>query len=202
MKTLDEIMVACESDKASVFTRTFAKPHDYCRHLEIFFEPLRDKGIKFAEIGCGGGESMRAWLQFFEKAHIWGIDIVHSTNPWNTPGTKVHDRYTFVAGDQSDPNFWAQFFPEHGDYWDVVVEDGGHAANQVITTFNSVWPHIKSGGLFVCEDLACSYSPIFLPAGWQSPMEMLKLRLDVMHAGIRDIDSIYFARELAILKKV
>jgi hypothetical protein len=58
MKSLDAIGIAQQTDKASVFTRTYAKPHGYLEHLEPFFSPLRHLPIKFLEIGFGVGESI------------------------------------------------------------------------------------------------------------------------------------------------
>lgn len=204
LKTLDQIGIEQQTDKASQFSRTYAKPHDYLRHLEKFFAPWRGKPIKFLEIGVGGGESIRTWLEYLPHAVVFGIDNFQGSNPWNTVSKDAtpHDRYKFVAGDQSDPNFWAQFVADYPIEWDVFLDDGGHASNQVITTFNCMWPHVKSGGLFIIEDLATAYSPIFLPAGWESHMNMLKSKLDSMHAGQSDIESAHFFKELCILRKV
>ena len=65
MKTLDELAIACATDRASVFTRTWGKPHDYARHYDKLFTPLRDKPIKLLEIGVGGGEGIRMWSGLF-----------------------------------------------------------------------------------------------------------------------------------------
>src|SRR5579863_4575669 len=75
--TLDQLMIKHQSDKASQFTRTWAKPHDYCRHLELFLEPIREMPVKILEIGCGGGESIRAWLEFFThpETQVVSVDI-------------------------------------------------------------------------------------------------------------------------------
>ena len=199
--SLDTIGQRHQTDKASVFTRTYAKPHDYLRHMEKFFSPMRLEPIRFLEIGVGGGESIRTWLEYFLNATIYGIDIVHSTNSWNTPGLLTDERYFFTAGDQSDSHFWDAFIGETGCEWDIVVEDGGHHANQVITTINAMWPHVKSGGLFICEDLACSYSSIFQTPGWPTPIERLRGLIDAMNQGQGDVDSITFSRELAIIRK-
>jgi hypothetical protein len=189
-ESLDSIAIREQTDKASVFTRTFAKPHDYCRHLELFFEPIRDKEIKLLEIGCGGGESIRTWLEYFPAAHVFSVDNVHSTNPWNTVTPTAHPRYQFVIGDQSDLTFWQCFVADYGSDWDVLIDDGGHYSNQVITTLNCMWSSIRSGGLYILEDLGCSYAPIFQTQHWPTPIERLHAMIDALHTGNGDVDSI------------
>jgi hypothetical protein len=197
MNTLDSIGIKNATDKASVFTRTYAKPHDYLRHLEQFFEPMRDKPIKLVECGVGGGESIKTWLEYFPHAHIFGVDIVSGTNPFNSPiiphphPDPVNDRYTFVQGDQSNPSFWATFIAQYGGDWDVVIDDGSHVASDMKTTFTGLWPYLKSGSLYEIEDLNFD----------GNSKVWLESLLSYLHEGTFDIDSIYFARELAVLRK-
>jgi hypothetical protein len=189
-ESLDTIAQKHQTDKASVFSRTYAKPHDYCRHLESFFAPMRDRPIKFLEIGIGGGESARTWLEYFPNAQVCGVDLVHDTNPFNTPGSKEIPRYTFCQGNQSDPVFWACFVATYGGGWNVIVDDGSHISGDIITTFKCLWPHVAPGGLYEIEDLDAAPEAVgFLLAKVPS----LKLTSDV--------DSIHFSQELCILKK-
>jgi hypothetical protein len=199
LKTLDEIMVECQSDKASQFTRTYAKPHDYCHHLEKFFAPIRNDPIRLVEAGVGGGESIRGWLLYFPNAFIHGVDIVHSTNPWNSESPNADERYRFSAGDAASADFWSGY--KHGIMFDVVIDDASHMSKDVIETFGLLWSHVTPKGLYVIEDLGCSYSAIFQTPGIKSAVEMLKEHIDAIHNASSDIESIYFSKELAILKK-
>jgi hypothetical protein len=190
MRTLDEIAIQFKTDKASAFNRTYAQPHDYCRHLERFFKPLRDKGIRLLEIGVGGGESIQTWLEYFPFAKIYGVDINHSTNPWNTPGSPI-PRYTFIHGDQSNKVFWQSFIKVNGGDWDIVIDDGSHVGEHIITTFYSLFPHVSHGGIYEIEDLGVALGA----AAW------LRSQSEHVHVGASDIDSIHFSKELAILVK-
>jgi len=201
MKTLDQIMIECESDKASIFTRTYAKPHNYCVHLERFFEPLRDKPIKLLEIGVGGGESIRAWLEYFSQGRIFGVDMVANTNEWNTPAISSsaipHERYTFSHGDQSDPKFWNKFIEVHGGDWDVVIDDGSHKSDDIKTTFWGLWTYLKSGGIYEVEDLNSAPDAKNFLIGLARTISQETSPID----GTTFLDSIYFSKELAILRK-
>lgn len=202
--TLDEIAVNHGTDKASSHP---VYGHDYARHYEKFFSPMRELPIKFMEIGVGGGESIRTWLEYFPNAKILGLDKVANTNPWNTPGTHPDPRYTFVSGDQTDMTMWECLRADHGNDWDVIIDDGGHYNNQIISSFNAMWPYVKSGGLYCIEDLGASYGPgsVFVISGWLNHMEFIRTIMDDMNtkpASPSIPDCFHFSKELIIIRKI
>ena len=200
MKTLDEIMIGCGSDKASKFTRTYAKPHNYCIHFEKFLEPIRNDNLKILEIGTGGGESMRGWLEYFPNAKVFGVDIVCGTNDYDTDGRI--ERYTFHQGDQCDEKMWEKFTEDVGGNWDFICDDGLHSNIAVITSFNALWQHVKPGGFYAVEDLNTGYGgpSFFVSPSWPSQIDFLKGKIDELNLT-GGIDSIYFSKELAVLRK-
>lgn len=201
--TLDEIGLKHGTDKASKHS-VFG--HDYMRHYELFFLPLRESKIKLLEIGVGGGESIRTWIEYFSSALVFGVDKVTNTNEWNTPGGHPHERYTFVGGDQSDPTMWKCLCADHGSEWDVIIDDGGHYNNQIITSFNSMWPNIKKGGLYCIEDIGVSYGAgsVFIVSGWPNHMDFIRGILDDMNTKPPSPsipNRIHFSNQLAIMVK-
>lgn len=196
-------MIATGSDKATSHPLVNdGKGHGYAPIYDQHFAPLRDLPIKFLEIGVGSGCSIEGWLRFFPNAKVFGVDNVGGTNPWNTVGSGIDPRYTFVCADQSDEVFWKCFIADYGSGWDVLVDDGGHASNQIITTWRGMWPHIAPGGLYCIEDLCTAYAGIsgFLPAGWQNHLDFIKDKLDDINR-LDEIESLHFYKELAIFKK-
>jgi SAM-dependent methyltransferase len=204
LKSLDTIAIECQTDRASVFTRTYAKPHDYARRYDDLFKLRRFEPVKLLEIGAAGGEGIRMWLEYFgnPKTEVFGVDIVSNTNPWNTPGRS--GRYFFNQGDQSSATFWACWLADHHGDLDIVIDDGGHFNDGIITSFEALWPSVKPGGFYAIEDLGCSYggASIFVKPGWPSHMEWLRYHIDVMNKeSASNIDSIYLSKELAVFKK-
>lgn len=199
MMTLDEIALAHGTDKASSHPN---KGHGYANHYAHFFEPLRDQPIKLLEIGVGGGESIKSWLDYFSEARVFGVDIVHDTNQWNTPNVPGHPRYTFCTGDQTDKTLWKCFMVDFGCDWDIVIDDGGHMADQIQISFAGIWPYLKSGGFYCVEDLGVSYGAgtVFVPSGWPNHMDWLRAKLDNLNQK-DEIDFMYFAQELVIIRK-
>lgn len=197
LKTLDQIGVECQTDKASQFSRTYAKPKGYLAHYEKFFSPLRMDPLKLIEIGAAGGESIRMWLEYFPNGHIYGIDIVHNTNPYNTDFSDVHPRYNFVHADQSDPTMWACLNADTGGNWDIVIDDGSHMPKDIIDSFEAGWQFVRSGGYWCVEDLGCG----FLSPGYPNHYEWIKFVTDNVIRGFKDVESIHCSPELAILRK-
>lgn len=199
MKTLDQIGIAHGTDKASEFTRTYAKPHDYLRHMDRLFTEMRFEPIKLLEIGVGGGESIRTWLEYFthEGTQIRGIDLVEKTNPWNTPGESPDKRYQFLQGNQSDQIMWKCAIANWGRDFDIVIDDGSHEPKDIIETYMALWPCLVRGGYYCIEDLGCG----FTSPGYPSHYEWLNAMVSGINTWRKEIDSITFSRELAILRK-
>ena len=105
-------------------------------------------------------------------------------------------------GDQTCEVFWRCFIADYGKDFDIVIDDGGHFNDGIITSFNGLWPYVKPGGFYAVEDLGCAYGPgsIFVKPGFYSHMEWLHQTIDNLNIGI-GTDSIYFSRELAVLRK-
>lgn len=201
MKTLDEIAIEHGTDKGT--RHPLYAGHGYAPLYDEVFSPLRELEIKFLEIGVGGGESIRTWLEYFPKAKVFGVDIVHSTNPWNTVSPDAHERYHFATGDQSSDVFWKCFLADYGTDWNVIVDDGGHCNYQIIPTFEALWPHIKPGGYYCIEDLGVGYGvgSVFVRKDFPRHMDFIHTMMDQMNQGQENRDQMYFARELAIFRK-
>lgn len=197
--SLDQIAIKHGTDKASQHP---VKGHGYTEHYSRAFEHLRTYPGKLLEIGVGGGESIRTWLEYFPVMRVFGVDNYQGTNPWNTVGARPDPRYHFVYGDQSSDVFWKCFLADYGSDWTILIDDGGHFSNQVVTTWVMMWPHMAPGGLYCIEDFGVAYSPgtIFCPTGWPTHQELIKGFIDQIHQ-IGDIDSMAISRELAILKR-
>jgi hypothetical protein len=109
------------------------------------------KDITFVEIGILDGGSLFMWREFFGKdARIIGVELNPEAIKWREHGFEI------FIGDQSDPQFWVDFFLEVGDIH-VLLDDGGHRNDQQIVTVKSALPHVLNGGLIVVEDTQTSF---------------------------------------------
>lgn len=134
--------------------------HWYAPHYQHHFEPLRRKKITLLEIGIGGDEdplagggSLRAWKSYFSRASIVGIDI-HDKKAHEAPRIRTY------KGSQADAGFLKRVVEQIGAP-DVIIDDGSHINEHVITSFEVLFPLLRDGGIYVIEDMQTSYWPTY-----------------------------------------
>ena len=122
--------------------------HDYAEKYEGFFWSYKDKPIKLLEIGVAKGDSLRSWYEYFPQAQIYGLDIQPCDQYSN-------DRIKIFQGSQIDKNVLTEI-ASNGPF-DIIIDDGSHVVEHWIETFEFLFPHVKNDGLYVFEDLHCTY---------------------------------------------
>ncbi|GLZ33826.1 hypothetical protein Lesp02_60140 [Lentzea sp. NBRC 105346] len=197
---LDTLAVRFDTDKWG--------GHWYTPHYQRHFAAYQAKRVTVLEIGIGGydlpdvgGGSLLMWKHFFRRGLVYGLDIYDKTG-------LDQPRLQTIKGDQNDPVFLEQLGQSIGPI-DIVVDDGSHLTEHVVTSFNALFPHVRPGGLYVIEDLQTSYWPGY---GAGESMGLLKTLLDGLHhqeqvhpvtPGHTDlnIDSITFHHNIAFIHK-
>ena len=134
--------------------------HRYTELYHMLFHPYRDQPITFLELGLlnGGPEdgipadrktddlpSIRMWLEFFPKAMIHGLDV--SDFAWFK-----HDRFAFHRCDmdrRENIKATRAAMPE----FDIILDDASHASHHQQNAFLELFPRLKSGGLYIIENL-------------------------------------------------
>lgn len=141
--------------------------HRYAGHYQQHFGPRRRNKLTILEIGVGGynvpyagGASLKMWKRYFPKANIFAIDIFDKS-PLNEKRIKI------FKGSQADPVFLQSVIAETGPL-DIIVDDGSHMNAHVLASFELLFPHLRSGGCYVIEDLQTSYWPAF--GGSEDPL--------------------------------
>ena len=144
--------------------------HFYTPVYEQWFASLRYKPVKLLEIGVGGydrprvgGNSLRMWKRYFEKGSITGIDLYDKS-------ALMESRIQILQGDQSDVVFLQELTKVQGPF-DIIIDDGSHMQSHIIASFESLFPLMPSGGIYVVEDTQTSYWPKF--EGSTSSMESI-----------------------------
>ena len=137
-----------------------ALSHSYMSFYEALFRSRRDDPVVLLEIGVGGyhypekgGASLRTWKEYFPLGRIVGVDYFDKTK-------LQEDRVTIVQGNQNDPHFLRELVARFAPF-DFVVDDGSHICGHIITSFQALFPHLKSGGWYVVEDVQTSYWPMY-----------------------------------------
>jgi hypothetical protein len=121
---------------------------------EKYFELIRYLPLDIMEIGILNGASLYTWKEYFTNANLFGIDI-------NPPRIK-DDRITVFKGDQGNVidlvNIYDKMkLKEIGATLDIVIDDGSHINQYTLDTFDFFWDKLGHGGLYIIEDLICTY---------------------------------------------
>ena len=124
---------------------------NYFEVYEKIFKKFETKKITIVEIGVGNGGSLFMWKSFFkENSRIIGIEL--------NPDAKKLEKHGFeiFIGDQTDKNFWKNFYNEVGNI-DILLDDGGHKNIQQVTSVMESINHINDSGMIIIEDTHTSY---------------------------------------------
>lgn len=128
--------------------------HNFLKIYEDYFKPLKDKEINLLEIGILNGGSLKTFWKYFEKGNIYGIDI-------NPRKYVEQDRIKTFQGDATKKEVIASVFPEVEEF-DIIIDDASHGMYDQQVTFEYFIKRLKSGGIYIIEDLHSSWDPLNL----------------------------------------
>ena len=126
--------------------------HRYDLIYPMFLSQFNDK-IKMLEVGLGDGSggtgySRNMWKEFFPDSDIFVMDI-HN---------EFEDEIgVVIKGDQSNLLDLERTSNLVGEL-DFIIDDGSHHPEHQVKTFNYFFnKNLKNGGLYIIEDIECSY---------------------------------------------
>ncbi len=115
----------------------------YDRHLRKFV----GHDVRIVEIGIYSGGSLEMWRHYFgPDCRIYGVDIESDCKAYENEYTRV------FIGDQADRQLWSAF-KRDVPVLDIIIDDGGHHSDQQIATMEELLPHLRPGGVYLCEDV-------------------------------------------------
>ncbi len=179
--SLDELSRSFGTDKSSAHNH-------YTQYYARYFEPLRRRpvsvleiGVGYPEIGMGQAASLKTWKAYFPLGQIYGLDI--------NPKCKQYEeeRVSILVGDQGDEIFLQSVCRQVPEGFDLILDDGSHWNDHILASFKTLFPALKAGGIYVIEDLGCSYhakgANTFPRAGYENRREeMDAFLLAMVHA--------------------
>ena len=191
--------------------------HEYHKYYEPVLKPYYNSRGSIVEIGLGTTASLPMWKDIFKHAHIYGVDIEDTYF--------VNDRCTIYKADQSnvdDLKRLKHLLSDKNVFF--INDDGSHIPEHQLLTFNTLFPILVEGGIYIIEDIETSYwttgtcynyETLY---GYQNPnsiVEIFKHATDIINREfIADktvlsnqilhydyIESVTFARNCIIIKK-
>ena len=125
----------------------------YIREYDRILLPYHDRPLRMLEIGVQNGGGLEIWGQYFAKGEKFvGCDIDQNC------GKLIYEdpRITLVIGDANTDETQAKILVQ-SERFDLIIDDGSHTSGDIVKSFARYFPYLKEGGLFIAEDLHCSY---------------------------------------------
>jgi predicted methyltransferase len=130
-----------------------SQKHSFTELYHMLLNPMRGRSLHMALLGLGGaqdagrGESTTApmWLRYLPKAQITALDEV--TYP------KTHDPRLSQLQTGFDTRSEIAQTVAGLDKLDLVLDDATHVSHHQQNAFVELFPKLKSGGLYIIEDL-------------------------------------------------
>ena len=125
----------------------------YLDEYERLFHQLKSHPISLLEIGVQNGGSMEIWGKYFPNARsLIGCDINEKCRNL----TFEDKRIKVIVGDANSDTIQCEIV-KISDQFDIIIDDGSHKSGDIVKSFSRYFPKLKKGGLFLAEDLHCSY---------------------------------------------
>lgn len=125
----------------------------YLTLYDAAFTRFRDRPIRILEIGIQNGGSLEIWARFFPNAQkIVGCDIDDRCRLLAYDDARI----AVVVGDANEPDILDRITAISDEY-DIIIDDGSHMSRDIVRSFGMYFPLLATHGLYVAEDLHCSY---------------------------------------------
>ena len=157
----------------------------YLKEYEDKLNKYQKLPIKFFEIGILNGGSLEIFSKYFSNAElILGCDIDQRCKELHYDQANVK----VIVGDVNEEKIKNEII-KHSKF-DIIIDDGSHNSDDVVRSFCNYFNHLNDDGLFIIEDLHCSYHQqhsggLFFPI---SSINFFKKIVDIInyeHWGIK-----------------
>lgn len=125
----------------------------YLAEYERLLDGYRDKPIRLLEIGVQNGGSLDIWSKYFSNASsVIGCDVNQSCSLLSYDDPCI----SLIVGDANADDVCEQVL-QCSPQLDIIIDDGSHLSGDIIKSFALYFPHVVEGGIYIAEDLHCSY---------------------------------------------
>lgn len=147
--------IASKYDTDKAFNSSHGTSHGYDTYYEKYLEPIREYPLNLMEIGVvmegtSGGQSIKLWKEYLPNAKIYVIDILNISH-------FEDDRVKCYSSDSSNYETMMHAVNYFNiDNYDLIIDDASHLASHQQSTFGFMFKYVKSGGLYIIEDVSIS----------------------------------------------
>ncbi len=156
-KDLNYLCEYFNSDKGEKFTNQYAKPskqvdkkiiaHGYARIYEKYLKERKDKNLNIIELGSFYGNASAAFYFYFKNSKIYSVDINPDMYLYRSKRLK-----NFFTDTSSRSSIVKNILSRNIEF-DLIIEDASHMLKDQIISLFILFKNLKSGGLFIVEEI-------------------------------------------------
>lgn len=139
----------CQTDKSPF--NPAGHRHPYTPFYSMIFSQYKNKPIRFTEIGVAAGSSVAMWGNYFTSAEMYFFD--RDENFLNHAAGFGIPRTHFLTMDVSKEDSIRSGFEKTGGLMDIILDDSSHDLWDQVKIVREGMPFLKSGGIFLIEDV-------------------------------------------------
>ena len=156
-KDLNYLCEYFNSDKGEKFKNQYDKPskqdnkkiiaHGYARIYEKYLKEHKDKNLNIIELGSFYGNASAAFYFYFKNSQIYSADINPDMYIYRSKRLK-----NFFTDTSSRSSIEKNILSRNIEF-DLIIEDASHMLKDQIISLFILFKNLKSGGLFIVEEI-------------------------------------------------
>ena len=128
---------------------------NYHKTYEKYLSKYINKNIELCEVGIFLGDKIVLLNEYLVNAKIFGVDINIDLIKKNYP--EEYSKFNLYKMDSTKEDKLPKL-----QNFDVIIDDGCHKPNSIISTFNIFYDKLKTGGIYFIEDITVEREePVF-----------------------------------------
>lgn len=125
----------------------------YLSTYDRLLKEYQSQAVNLLEIGIQNGGSLEIWSKYFDQAiNIVGCDINEKCKLLQFTDSRI----SVVVGDANSEKT-QRAISKISTGFDMIIDDGSHKSSDIVKSFARYFPKLNLGGIFIAEDLHCSY---------------------------------------------
>jgi hypothetical protein len=170
------------------------KARPLLEELDEVFTARDFRAERIIELGIWDGGSSAFWFEYFQPEKLVAVDRLDRGDAdafrrYVEAKDAVSRLRTFWGIDQADRNRLAQLVADEFDFpLDLVIDDASHELHATRASFETLFPLLRSGGLYLIEDWNWEIYPTFHQqdhpfAGREGLVSLVKELVDMAARG-------------------
>lgn len=128
-----------------------SKNETYADIYEKYFKEKKNDNLAILELGIKSGHSLKALKEYFPNSIVYGLDVDPSCMQHNDPNNNIFVEIISQIDEDKINNFIKD------KKFDIILDDASHVNKFTIISFNLLFKNLNPDGLYIIEDLGCSY---------------------------------------------